>query len=87
VPTRYFLGKPEIGEELSISIEQGKVLTIKLLAVGTLNTDKGTREVFFELNGEVSAAGSVVMWRCGICADGFRRARSLSRTRTLRSST
>lgn len=54
VPTRYFLGKPEIGEELTISIEQGKTLTIKLLAVGTLNTDKGTREVFFELNGEVS---------------------------------
>jgi pyruvate carboxylase len=54
VPTRFFLGKPEIGEELTISIEQGKTLTIKLLAVGTLNIDKGTREVFFELNGEVS---------------------------------
>lgn len=58
MPTRYFLGKPEIGEELTISIEQGKTLTIKLLAVGTLNTDKGTREVFFELNGEVSESAS-----------------------------
>jgi pyruvate carboxylase len=39
---------------LAISIEQGKTLTIKMLAVGPLNTEKGTREVFFELNGEVS---------------------------------
>lgn len=54
VPTRYFLGKPQIGEELTISIEKGKTLTIKLLAVGTLNTETGTRECFFELNGEVS---------------------------------
>lgn len=53
LPTRYFLGKPTIGEELAISIEQGKILTIKLLAVGPLNTEKGTRECFFELNGEV----------------------------------
>jgi pyruvate carboxylase len=55
VPTRYFLSKPDIGEELTISIEQGKTLTIKLLAVGPLNTDKGTRECFFELNGETRA--------------------------------
>ncbi|WWC63978.1 pyruvate carboxylase [Kwoniella dejecticola CBS 10117] len=55
VPTRYFLGKPVIGEEMSISIEKGKTLTIKLLAVGTLNEQKGTRECFFELNGETRA--------------------------------
>ena len=54
VPTRYFLAKPDIGEEMTISIEQGKTLTIKLLAIGPLNTGKGTRECFFELNGEVS---------------------------------
>lgn len=54
VPTRYFLSKPTIGEEMTISIEKGKTLTIKLLAVGPLNTNKGTRECFFELNGEVS---------------------------------
>jgi pyruvate carboxylase len=39
---------------MTISIEQGKTLTIKLLAIGPLNTEKGTRECFFELNGEVS---------------------------------
>jgi pyruvate carboxylase len=56
VPTRYFLSKPTIGEEMTISIEKGKTLTIKLLAVGPLNVDKGTRECFFELNGEVSCS-------------------------------
>ena len=40
---------------MTISIEKGKTLTIKLLAVGPLNTEKGTRECFFELNGEVSS--------------------------------
>jgi pyruvate carboxylase len=47
------LAKPAISEEMTISIEQGKTLTIKLLAIGPLNTEKGTRECFFELNGEV----------------------------------
>ncbi|KAK8844019.1 pyruvate carboxylase [Kwoniella newhampshirensis] len=55
VPTRYFLAKPEINEEMSIAIEQGKTLTIKLLAIGPLNQAKGTRECFFELNGESRA--------------------------------
>ncbi|WVQ93145.1 pyruvate carboxylase [Kwoniella sp. CBS 9459] len=55
VPTRYFLAKPEIGEEMTISIEQGKTLTVKLLATGPLNESKGTRECFFELNGETRA--------------------------------
>nr|WRH23597.1 pyruvate carboxylase [Naematelia aurantialba] len=55
VPTRYFLAKPEVGEELTISIEQGKTLTIKLLAIGPLNIERGTRECFFELNGETRA--------------------------------
>ncbi|EJT46240.1 hypothetical protein A1Q1_05197 [Trichosporon asahii var. asahii CBS 2479] len=55
VPTRWFLGKPQIGEEMAIPIEQGKTLTVKLLAVGPLDTNKGTREVFWELNGETRA--------------------------------
>ena len=55
VPTRFFLGKPQIGEEMTISIEKGKTLTIKMLAIGPLNTEKGTRECFFELNGEARA--------------------------------
>ncbi|GMK55876.1 hypothetical protein CspeluHIS016_0209320 [Cutaneotrichosporon spelunceum] len=55
LPTRHFLGKPQINEEMSVEIEKGKVLTIKLLAVGPLDAHKGTREVFFELNGETRA--------------------------------
>jgi len=53
VPTRYFLNKPEIGEEFHIEIEKGKVLILKLLAVGPLSDQTGQREVFFEVNGEI----------------------------------
>ncbi|CAG8601444.1 1335_t:CDS:10, partial [Ambispora gerdemannii] len=52
IPTRYFLSKPDIGEEISIELEEGVTLIIKFLAVGSLNTSSGKREVFFELNGE-----------------------------------
>lgn len=53
VPTKYFLAPPEISEEFSVDIEQGKTLVLKLLAVGELSTQTGTREVYFELNGEM----------------------------------
>ncbi|KAH8832573.1 pyruvate carboxylase [Flagelloscypha sp. PMI_526] len=45
VPTRYFLGRPDVGEEMQISIEKGKTLIIRLMA----------RDVWFEVNGEVRA--------------------------------
>jgi len=54
LPTRLFLAKPEVGEEVQVEIERGKVLILKLLAVGPVG-EKGTREVFFEMNGEVRA--------------------------------
>jgi pyruvate carboxylase len=53
VPTRYFLGKPEVGEEMHISIEKGKTLIIRLMAVGPVIEGKGVRDVWFEVNGEV----------------------------------
>lgn len=53
VPTRYFLNKPEIGEEFQVELEQGKVLILKLLAIGPLSDETGQREVFYEMNGEV----------------------------------
>ncbi|CAG8524585.1 7444_t:CDS:10 [Funneliformis caledonium] len=59
IPTRYFLSRPEIGEELSIELEEGVTLIIKYLAVGPLNTTNGRREVFFELNGEARVVGVV----------------------------
>ncbi|KAM6496884.1 pyruvate carboxylase [Amanita muscaria] len=55
VPTRYFLGRPEIGEEMHISIENGKMLIIRLLAVGPVIEGRSQRDVWFEVNGEVRA--------------------------------
>ncbi|KAI9490951.1 pyruvate carboxylase [Zychaea mexicana] len=56
IPTRYFLAKPEIGEEFHVEIEEGKTLIIKLLAVGPIN-GTGKRDVYFELNGEARVVG------------------------------
>lgn len=53
LPTRYFLSAPEIGEEFHVELEKGKVLILKLLAVGPLSENTGQREVFYEMNGEV----------------------------------
>lgn len=53
LPTRFFLKPLDVGEEISVEIEQGKTLVIKLLAVGEISKKTGTREVFFELNGEM----------------------------------
>ncbi|GAB0136239.1 hypothetical protein EsDP_00004550 [Epichloe bromicola] len=53
LPTRFFLSRPEIGEEFNVELEKGKVLILKLLAVGPLSENTGQREVFFEMNGEV----------------------------------
>lgn len=53
LPTRYFLKPANINEEVVVDIEQGKTLIIKLLAIGEISQQTGTREVFFELNGEM----------------------------------
>ena len=53
LPTRFFLSKPEIGEEFHVELEKGKVLILKLLAIGPLSEQTGQREVFYEVNGEV----------------------------------
>ena len=53
LPTKYFLCRPEIGEEFHVELEQGKTLILRLLAVGPLSEQTGQREVFFEMNGEV----------------------------------
>ncbi|KAF2652557.1 pyruvate carboxylase [Lophiostoma macrostomum CBS 122681] len=52
LPTRYFLSRPETGEEFHVELEKGKNLIIKLLAIGPLSEQTGTREVFYEMNGE-----------------------------------
>jgi pyruvate carboxylase len=51
VPTPNFFYGLEPGLEYPIEIERGKILITRLLNVGPLAKD-GTREVYFELNGE-----------------------------------
>jgi pyruvate carboxylase len=51
LPTPAFLEGLKSGEELSVDIEPGKTLLIRLLTVGEPHAD-GTRTVFFELNGQ-----------------------------------
>ena len=53
VPTRYFLGRPDVGEEMHISIEKGKTLIIRLMAIGPVVEGQAQRDVWFEVNGEV----------------------------------
>ncbi|KAI9809890.1 MAG: hypothetical protein M1825_000323 [Sarcosagium campestre] len=53
LPTKYFLSRPEINEEFHVELERGKVLILKLLAIGPLSEQTGQREVFYEMNGEV----------------------------------
>lgn len=53
LPTKFFLNRPEIGEEFHVELEKGKTLILKLLAVGPLSEATGQREVFYEVNGEV----------------------------------
>ena len=51
IPTPVFFYGLEPGQETSLEIEPGKTLIVKLVTVGKLQPD-GTRDVFFELNGE-----------------------------------
>ncbi len=51
LPTPDFFYGPAPGEEVSVDIEPGKKLIIRLMAVGQPRAD-GTRTVFFELNGQ-----------------------------------
>ncbi|KAG0668716.1 pyruvate carboxylase [Maudiozyma exigua] len=53
LPTKNFLAPAVIDEEIEVTIEKGKTLIIKLQAIGDLNKETGTREVYFELNGEL----------------------------------
>ncbi len=51
LPTSVFFYGPQPGEEVSIEIESGKLLIIKLLTIGDAQED-GYRNIFFELNGQ-----------------------------------
>jgi pyruvate carboxylase len=51
IPTPVFLYGLEPGQETSIDIEPGKTLIVKLNTIGKLQPD-GTRDLYFELNGD-----------------------------------
>lgn len=51
--TRIFLTGPKVGEEFEVTIEKGKTLGIKTLAMAEDLTINGEKEVFFELNGQL----------------------------------
>jgi pyruvate carboxylase len=51
LPTPVFFYGMEPGEEVSIDIERGKTLIVRFVAVSEVRDD-GTRQVFFELNGQ-----------------------------------
>ena len=51
LPTRTFFYGMQPGEEISVEIDPGKTLEIRLQAVGETNDD-GNAKVFFELNGQ-----------------------------------
>jgi pyruvate carboxylase len=51
LPTRAFFYGLEPGEEITVDLERGKHLIIRLVATSEVHDD-GTRTVFFELNGQ-----------------------------------
>lgn len=51
--TRIFLTGPKVGEEFEVTIEKGKTLGIKTLAMAEDLTPNGEKEVFFEMNGQL----------------------------------
>lgn len=51
--TRIFLTGPKSGEEFEVTIQKGKTIHIKNLAVSEDLTESGMREVFFEYNGQL----------------------------------
>ncbi len=51
MPTRTFFYGMEPGEEISVEIDPGKILEIRLQAIGE-TSDDGDVKVFFELNGQ-----------------------------------
>lgn len=55
LPTPVFFYGLDIGDEVTIDIEEGKTLIVKLNAIGRVRED-GTRHIYFELNGEPRSA-------------------------------
>jgi len=51
VPTRAFFYGMDTGEEIAVELEKGRIIIVRLLALGDAGDD-GMRTIFFELNGQ-----------------------------------
>ncbi len=51
LPTPVYFYGLDVGDEVSIEIESGKTLIVKMTAIGKVH-ENGTRNIYFELNGE-----------------------------------
>ncbi|XP_033149119.1 pyruvate carboxylase, mitochondrial-like isoform X2 [Drosophila busckii] len=51
--TRIFLTGPKVGEEFEVTLERGKTLSLKAMAMAADLKSNGDREVFFEMNGQL----------------------------------
>ena len=51
LPTSVFLSRLQVGEQVSVDIEPGKTIIVKLVAIGGVTPD-GHRMVYFEMNGQ-----------------------------------
>ncbi|KAJ3260755.1 pyruvate carboxylase [Boothiomyces macroporosus] len=52
LPTRWFLTPLKVGQEFTFDIALGRTLIVKLVAIGPLNEETSTRDIYFTLNGE-----------------------------------
>lgn len=78
VPTRHFLGKPKVGEEVHIPIEAGKTLILKLVAVSPADPETGIKDILCK-QGHRSlfpypASFQLTNLRSGVCSRDERRA-------------
>ena len=80
IPTPVFLYGLEPGQETTIEIEPGKMLIVRLVAIGKLEKD-GTRDLIFELNGEARTHHGARPGRgAGAACSGSRRRRATRAT-------
>lgn len=52
ISTPLFLSGLEPNKEVAVELEEGKIVYLKLLAVGELSPASAERDVFFEVNGQ-----------------------------------
>ena len=70
LPTRIFLTPLQVGEEFTFVLEPGKTLIVKLMAIGQLHVESGTRDLYFSLNGEARVVSIIDTTTTGTPGNG-----------------